>query len=260
MPGIDVWLSALHGSHDRLVEVAGGLSAQQVSGPSYASEWSIAQVLSHLGSGAEIFSLFLQAGAQGQPAPAVEDFQPIWKGWDAKAPADQASDSLKADAEFLGQLDALTPQQREQWSLSLFGASQGLADLLRLRLGEHAVHVWDIAVMQDERATLAAGVVALLIDGIGQLVARAGKPTLEALRVAVITEQPTRQFVLVADNAHVALEADQTANSAGDEGRLRLPAEALIRLIYGRLDARHTPEVAAEAVDLDALRQLFPGF
>ena len=40
-----------------------------------------------------------------------------------------------------------------------------------------------------------------------------------------------------------------------------MPAEALLRLAYGRLDADHTPpEVVADAADLDRLRSLFPGF
>jgi len=38
-----------------------------------------------------------------------------------------------------------------------------------------------------------------------------------------------------------------------------LPAEAFIRLIYGRLDPEHTPELAIPDIDLDTLRRGFPG-
>jgi hypothetical protein len=42
---------------------------------------------------------------------------------------------------------------------------------------------------------------------------------------------------------------------------VRMPGEALVRLVYGRLDSEHTPEaVEAEGVDLDVLRSVFPGF
>jgi len=41
---------------------------------------------------------------------------------------------------------------------------------------------------------------------------------------------------------------------------LRLPAEAFVRLVYGRLGPHHTPPVEADVIDLDELRQLFPGF
>jgi hypothetical protein len=40
-----------------------------------------------------------------------------------------------------------------------------------------------------------------------------------------------------------------------------MPAEALLRLSYGRLDAAHTPaDVEADPADLDRLRAVFPGF
>jgi hypothetical protein len=41
---------------------------------------------------------------------------------------------------------------------------------------------------------------------------------------------------------------------------LELPADALIRLVFGRLDPDHSPATAAEAPYLDELRQVFPGF
>lgn len=56
------WISALRHSHDRLRAAVEPLGLDQLEQRSYASEWSIAQVLSHLGSQAEIFGLFLDAG------------------------------------------------------------------------------------------------------------------------------------------------------------------------------------------------------
>jgi hypothetical protein len=41
---------------------------------------------------------------------------------------------------------------------------------------------------------------------------------------------------------------------------LRLPAEALVRLVYGRLGPEHTPPAESEHVELDTLRRVFPGF
>jgi MDMPI C-terminal domain len=44
-------------------------------------------------------------------------------------------------------------------------------------------------------------------------------------------------------------------------GELSMPAEALLRLAYGRLDPLHTPpSVTGEPADLERLRQVFPGF
>jgi hypothetical protein len=49
--------------------------------------------------------------------------------------------------------------------------------------------------------------------------------------------------------------------AGGEDGPpdLRLPAEAFIRLVYGRLDSAHTPPVETGSTHLDELRRLFPG-
>ena len=52
------YLRALRASHDRLAGIAGSLDSDDLRKRSCATEWSIADVLSHLGSGAEIFELF----------------------------------------------------------------------------------------------------------------------------------------------------------------------------------------------------------
>ena len=53
------WISALRHSHDRLRASVEPLGPDQLTQRSYPSEWTIAQVLSHLGSQAEIFGLIL---------------------------------------------------------------------------------------------------------------------------------------------------------------------------------------------------------
>ena len=49
----DPWIGALRHSNDRLRALVGPLDLAQLEQRSYASEWSIARVLSHLGSGAD---------------------------------------------------------------------------------------------------------------------------------------------------------------------------------------------------------------
>src|ERR1035438_5740518 len=92
------WISALRHSHEALRGVVEPLPPVQLEQRSYASEWSIAQVLSHLGSQSEIFGLFLDAGLSGQDPPEAEGFGPIWATWNAKDPQAQASDAVRADA------------------------------------------------------------------------------------------------------------------------------------------------------------------
>ena len=80
------WVSAVRASHDRLSAIVAGLDADGLRKQSYAKEWTIADVLSHLGSGAEIFSLVIEAGVTGAEPPTMEAFQPIWDTWNARTP------------------------------------------------------------------------------------------------------------------------------------------------------------------------------
>jgi uncharacterized protein (TIGR03083 family) len=249
---------ALRQSHDRLVAAVAPLSGEQLSAPSYDDDWSIAQVLSHLGSGAEIFSLFVAAGLQGESVPGIAAMQPVWDRWNAKSAPDQARDALVADAEFLDGLAELSTADIDRWRLPLFGADKDLGEVLRLRLGEHAVHTWDVLVALDDTATVAADAVLLLVDTLPGLAERVGKPADPARRVHVTTQGPDRSYLLDIDAAGARLEPTGPAPTAGDE-QLRLPAEAFLRLVYGRLDPGHTPPAETADVDLDGLRRAFPG-
>ncbi len=255
---VEAWLSALHLSHDHLVEVASPLTPEEVDAPSYASEWSIAQVLSHLGSGAEIFGLFIGAGLGEGEAPGMDAFQPVWERWNAKAPEDQVTDALKADARLLSEFDSLDAAERSAWQLEMFGGTRHLDDVLRMRLGEHALHTWDVAVARDPGATVLAAAIELLVDQVGELVARVGKPSATPLRVHINTYEPARSFILAVDTDGANLAA--SGASAEGDATLELPAEALVRLVYGRLDADHAPAVSADGIDIGVLRDVFPGF
>jgi uncharacterized protein (TIGR03083 family) len=252
-------LTALHRSHDRLAAALASLTDDQVSEPSYADEWSIAQVASHLGSGAEVFGLFLDAGLQQAPTPGVDRFQPIWDRWNAKPPPAQAREAIRADAAFLARLDALIDDQAEQWRLDLFGTEQTLAGLLRMRLAEHALHTWDIAVALDPTATVPDDATALLIDNLAPLVERVARPGPQPFIIDVQTSGPDRRLRLEVTAEGVRLtptNQDQPAESPV----LALPGEAFLRLVYGRLDPDHTPPtVRAAGIDLDVLRRTFPG-
>ena len=256
---IESALSALSDSHDRLAAAAGRLTGEAASEPSYCTDWSIAQVLSHLGSGAEIFGLMVTAGLHGLESPGQEQFQKIWDVWNAKSPQDQVRDGLAEDGELVEQLAATTPEQRRDWKLNIFGSDRDLADVVRMRLGEHALHSWDVEVALDPGATIAGDAAGLVLDNMPELVAMVGKPTGENLRVHVTTEHPERFFELVIAPDGVALAKTGPEPAAGD-ATLRLPAEAFARLLAGRLAPEDPTPVQAQGVELDNLRVVFPGF
>ena len=60
------------------------------------TEWTVADVLSHLGSGAEILGRRLEDSLAGVDTP--DDAAPaVWDVWNAKTPDAQAADALVAD-------------------------------------------------------------------------------------------------------------------------------------------------------------------
>lgn len=274
-----VWIDVLRGSQQRLASLVGSLSPGQLRGQSYDTEWSIAHVLSHLGSQAEIARVGLARVLAGEEPLTLEDFRRIWAVWDARDPDEQAARSLAEDARYVTSLDQLSDEQLDGIHTQMFGMEFDAAGLVALRLGEHAVHSWDVAVSFDPAATVAADCVALLVDRLAWVSGRAGKFPGEHARVSIHTSVPDREFLLaVADPVSLTAitpgpggsapagqpSADQVPAdeaSADQAGRIEMPAEALLRLVYGRLDPRHTPpvKVISGQVSLDLLRRTFPG-
>jgi uncharacterized protein (TIGR03083 family) len=253
MADVDDWVVALRNSHDHLSALVGPLTPEQVAGPSHNDEWSIADTASHLGSQAEIFDAFLDAGLVGNPPPGGDAFPPIWDRWNAKAPIDQVRDSMAANEAFVSRVEALSAADRTSFSTSFFGNDIDLAGLLAMRLGEGALHGWDIEVALDPAATVLGGAVDLLIDTIPTMLAR--MQAVEGVEpVAIATSAPERSLLL---SLSPAVTLVPRADDSSDV--MHLPAEALIRLVSGRLDPEHTPSNVDAGERLDQLRTAFPG-
>jgi len=259
-----IYIATLRESHGRLAALAGPMTAEQVRAQSYDRDWSNAQVLSHLGSGAEI-SLLGLPGALGEGEPVGrEAFQPVWDTWNAKSPDDQAADAIESDGRHVATLEGLSDEQLAAIRMDFLGLQLDAVGLVRLRLGEHALHTWDLAVMQDPSAAVQQSAVELLIDNVPAFLApRLGKPLGEPFAVRITTTDPGRDYLLTSD------ESVQVTNWPGDLSEAEadvvphvwMPAEALLRLAYGRLDPEHTPSsVSGDAEVLEKLRRMFPGF
>jgi uncharacterized protein (TIGR03083 family) len=251
------WLAVLRASHTRQRTLVESLSPAEMSAPSYDKGWTVAQVLSHLGSQAEIFDMFLDAGLSGRQPPGQEAFPPVWDAWNKRTSQQQAHDSLEATDRFVARLEGLADETLAT-PIKLFGMDLLIGDMARLRVAEHAVHSWDIAVAFDPSASVAPDAVALLIDSLAALVARGGKPQGRPFDLHIHTTTPDRDFML---SVHATAELRVFADEPG-AGSLDLPAEALVRLVYGRLDAEHTPALTlvADEITLDDVRRVFPGF
>ena len=253
----DRTIAALRANHDRLAEVVAGLTPEQLTGPSGASDWTVADVLSHLGSGAEIGWYRIKAAATGERIDAPDN-QEVWDRWNGMDPADQASSFVQSDEQSVATFEGLSPEQRDSITIDLGFLPQPvpLDTALGMRLNEQALHGWDVEVGLDPAATLTDESAALLAEHFSStmsfLLGFVGKPDgVGPARVGLADHT-----VVIAET--VTLEAGAADTTATFEG----PLEAGIRLLAGRLGVDHTPDGVAVTgnVTLDDLRTAFPGY
>ncbi|MGW4058139.1 maleylpyruvate isomerase family mycothiol-dependent enzyme [Amycolatopsis sp. NPDC004747] len=253
---VDRTITALRSEHDTLAALVRGFTDEQLAAPSGAAEWTVAQVLSHLGSGAEIGRAPI-ATATGETV-AAEDNRTIWARWDGSAPRAQAEGFLEHNGRWLETVEALTPEQRSSLTVDLGFLPEPvpLVTALGMRLSEVANHSWDVRVAFDSGAGVDAGSAEVLVDlltgPVGFMLNFLAKPAELAHPVSVAV--PGAGLV-IDDTATVVDHLE--APSATFTG----PAEAFVRLLSGRLKAPYDKDVTVEGeVTLDDLRRVFPGF
>lgn len=247
-------LPPLAASVRRLRGLVRGLDVDQLEGPSYAEGWTVADVLSHLGSGAVLMVRRLEAALKGEPLPD-DAAQPVWDEWNAKSPQAKADDALAEDERLGAAFEGVDEADRQRIEFPFGPIAVSFETAVALRLNEHGLHTWDIEVMSDSEAGLAADAAAVIIDNLGLVGRFAARPTGDEREVRVRTRDPVRHFTvrLTPDSAQL-LEGD-----AGMDPDLELPAESFCRLVYGRLDPEHSPAVPANGEVLGLLRRVFPG-
>src|SRR5215212_6738707 len=212
-------VDALRSSVERLRELAAPMSEDELTAGAYPTEWTVAQVLSHLGSGAVIMQRRLEDALAGQDTP--DDFAPgVWDTWNAKSPVAQRDDALAADAALLARIEAVPADERNAFTSAMGPMTLGFAQFVGMRLNEHAFHTWDIEVAADPAATIPAPVAALVLDNL-ELVARfTGKPTGDTTTITVATTDPERGFHIELTPESVSF-APATPTASAD---VKLPA------------------------------------
>jgi uncharacterized protein (TIGR03083 family) len=238
----------------RLRDLVLPLDDAQLETQSYDTDWDIAAVLSHLGSGAVIMRRRLLDAQAGGEMP--DDFPPeVWNEWDAKSPRRQADDSLAEDERLLATIESLSDDVRANLTISFGPVSLGFVEAVATRLNEHVLHTWDIEVALDADARIPTDAAAVVVDNLGLIARFTAKPTGEEREIRVRTTDPTRHFTV----RLTPTSAELLGGDAGMAPDLELPAESFCRLVYGRLDPDHSPAVGANGELLDVLRRVFPG-
>jgi uncharacterized protein (TIGR03083 family) len=253
---VDRTIAALRTEHDTLVTLLPNLSDELLDNPSGASGWSIAHVLSHLGSGAEINRKPI-ARAAGESVEE-EDNQSVWARWDGASPIDQAAGFVEHNGRFVETAEALTAEQRQSLTVHLGFLPEpvpvGVA--LAMRLNEIANHGWDVRVGLDPNAEVAPESAELLVElfagPLGFLLGFSGKA--DQVDAPVRLAVPGGGIVVDGGVSVVTSLPDPNATLRGPEG-------ATVRLLSGRLKDPYLDGVEVEGnVTLEDLRRVFPGY
>jgi uncharacterized protein (TIGR03083 family) len=258
-------IMALRTGHNELVDLVSSMSPDDLTQPSGAAAWDVSQVLSHLGSGAEIALATLGAALEGTGNPGPEFNQTVWAHWDVLmvAPTERVAGFLRANEALVQCFETLDDTTRAQLRIDLGFLPEpvDVATAAGLRLSEFTYHTWDIKVAFDPAAVLAPAAAELLVDPLGVIIGflgHAGALDGRHVSLAVQTAGPDRSFGLDIGHAVALVDALQQP-----DGVLSAPGEAWLRLAAGRLAPPHTPptvHLASDVITLDDLRRIFPGF
>ncbi|MFC0549053.1 maleylpyruvate isomerase family mycothiol-dependent enzyme [Kutzneria chonburiensis] len=255
-------IAALRRGHDEFVGRLAALGPDDIVRTSGgAQDWTVAQVVSHLGSGAVISKASLDAAIAGDDNPGMEFNKEVWARWDGMTPAEQVAAFPAVNEELVAAYEALDGQALEQLRIDVGFMPQPLdvAGHAGMRLTEFALHGWDVAVTFDPTAAVPRDAAVLLVDTIGPLLRFAGKADQidGAVTVAVRATVPDRDLGLVIDDVVELTDVPPAA-----EAKIIAPTEYLVRLFSGRHGAEHTPESVkvTGSLTLDDLRRVFPGY
>ncbi len=227
-------IGALRATHDDLASVVTRMSDDELAERSGAAEWTVADVLSHLGSGAEISLATLRAAVNGGTPPTQDFNQAVWDRWNALSPREQAAGFLVHDEDLVAAMEALSATQRRDLRVDLGFLPEPLplAGYLGMRLNEAAQHSWDARVSTDPDAAISADTAKLIAEHFATDLSFLLGFTAKADSIG-------HRAVVAIDRSGYAIRIDDAVDltTAASEATATFtgPLESAIRLLAGRL-------------------------
>jgi uncharacterized protein (TIGR03083 family) len=229
--------------------------------PSACAGWTVGDVAAHMAESNDRFLRIVSAALDGQPVPAFSPQQRAERQAAVKARGREAVLDQLAGCAYavFDRLEAATPEALAR-TVTVPAGTLTLAQVAGQRLSELALHSWDIRSAADPRAALAPATVPLLLDGVLASVGR-----LAGNRVP--TDRTLTYRLELAGEAGgpvtVTLAGGQASAQRGAPERadatLYLPAEAAIRLLWGRLALERALAAGTVSVEGDRAAALLLG-
>jgi uncharacterized protein (TIGR03083 family) len=257
-------------TYDRTRALLDQLPPDGLTAQSACADWKVYQVVSHIGSQPAIHQAVLEAGLRGAAPMTDEQRRAIWDHFDSLGPTEVLPEFKRTNEAYHTLVDSLSDQELGQAVPWIFGQTP-VAMVIASRLNEQVLHEWDIRWAQDRGATLNSDAVPALLEvnltparvsGLAKP-DRAGQLQGQTVRFRLSDSGSTGSGASY--DLRLQPDAVSLAPSAGDSPALTvdLPAEAFIRLIWGRLPLDQA--LASGVVRLDrpelagALNAALPG-
>ncbi|MBX5490261.1 MAG: maleylpyruvate isomerase family mycothiol-dependent enzyme [Chloroflexi bacterium] len=205
--------------------------------PSACSEWTVGDVACHMAESNDRFLQIVSAALDGQPVP---EFSPQQRAERQAAVKARGRDAVLAQLvervnAVFDRLENATPEGLAR-TVTVPAGTLSMAQVASQRLSEVALHSWDIRSAADPRAGLAPATVPLLLDGVLGSVGRlAGRrvPADRALTYYLdLSGEAGGPVTLTLADGQATARRGAPAHA---DVTLHLPAEAAIRLFWGRL-------------------------
>jgi uncharacterized protein (TIGR03083 family) len=245
---------------------ARGLDAAGWEAPSWCDGWAVRDVLSHLTEGTERYHLQTRAALDGQAVPefSMEERNARRGVVKAMAPEQMLGELERRSNAFWDDVEGRSEEALAGMALPhVGGRTLSGPQVCRLRLNEFMLHRWDTVAARDPGATLDAESAGLALDyNLGNAARMAKAPALEGLEATYLCQVSGPgggpvAIVCRGGKVEVAREAPERADVT-----LRLPAETLNRLLWGRVDVERaladgTIQVQGDPEQARALGRVF---
>ncbi|MGH9122951.1 MAG: maleylpyruvate isomerase N-terminal domain-containing protein [Acidimicrobiales bacterium] len=249
-------IAAARRGRDNIAELAGSMEGVDLLSQSGAGDWTVAKVLSHMGSGAEIGLATLTAG-KADPSSN----QAVWARWDAMSPDEKAESYILWSGRHIDGLEALDDDALANMRVDVGYLPEpiNIAFLTELLLSEVGLHGWDVDVAFERTSAVRQYTVPYGIEVMTRFAGLFAQPLGKTGKVEVLTEDTGGEYVIDFTTQGISMAAGR---AEGAEASAAMSAEAFLRLLSGRLAPIYTPPsvIVAGSFTLDDLRQAFPGY